>query len=216
MKTICIIPARGGSKGLPKKNVQPVNGKPLIAHTILHAKESCVDEVYVSTDDNTIAQVSEQYGARVIQRPGDLSTDTSTTEQALTHALNVVEQTQPVDVVVFLSCTQPYRDISWINTCVEKVKYDGYESACVGYMTTKNYWRKISNDYSKLWWREYTNRQQRECIYQENTGAACATKASLIRDGKRIGNNVYIVEVDKHNIDIHEQIDINIAELFIR
>jgi len=211
MNTVCVIPARGGSKGLPRKNILKVKNKPLICYTIKQALESIVDHVYVSTEDKQIAEVSKLAGANIIDRPVDISQDDTTTEVVLSHALHTIEQTMDVDVFVFLSCTQPYRDVSWINTCVERVKYDGYDSAFVGYMTHKNYWVNGK----KLWWKQYTNRQQRTPVIQENTGAACATKPSIIRRGERIAGKTYIHEVDRLNLDIHEQQDLMIAELIL-
>ncbi len=74
MTTIAIIPARGGSKGVPRKNIRLLAGKPLIAHSIEDAQESTsVDQVYVSTDDTEIASISAEYGAKIIQRPADLA-----------------------------------------------------------------------------------------------------------------------------------------------
>ena len=88
MTTVAIIPARGGSKGVPRKNVLELAGKPLIAHSIEDALEAqAVDEVYVSTDDEEIAQVSRAYGAKIIERPDDLAGDTASSEVALIHAL---------------------------------------------------------------------------------------------------------------------------------
>lgn len=215
MKTVCIIPARGGSKGITNKNITLINNKPLISYTITHALESCVDDVYVTTDSDKIANVATEFGAKVIFRPSELAEDTTTTEQTLTHALYKIEQTGSVDLVVYLSCTQPYRYVSWINTCVEKVQYDGFDSACVGYKTTKNYWNTFEEKHHKLWWNKYTNRQGRDYILQENTGAACATRSDIIRRGDRIGENVYIVETDRYNLDIHEQFDVDVAELLL-
>ena len=215
MKTVCIIPARGGSKGIINKNITPINNKPLISYTISHALESRVDKVYVTTDSDKIASVATECGAEVIFRPSELAEDTTTTEQTLTHALHKIEQSGRVDIVVYLSCTQPYRYVSWINTCVEKVQYDGFDSACVGYKTTKNYWSVSKGKHHKLWWNKYTNRQVRDYILQENTGAACATRSEIIRSGDRIGESVYIVETEKYNLDIHEQLDVDVAEILL-
>src|SRR3954470_6718470 len=83
-----IVPARGGSKGIPRKNVLPLGGKPLIAHTIHAARAaSRVARVVVSTDDDEIAAVALRYGAEVVRRPADLATDTASSEAALLHTL---------------------------------------------------------------------------------------------------------------------------------
>lgn len=110
MKCIAVIPARGGSKGIPKKNIQPLAGKPMVAHNITAAlKTSSINRVFVSTDDSEIAAVATEYNAEVILRPAEISGDAATSESALLHALDYLEQTEGYipDVLVFLQCTSP-------------------------------------------------------------------------------------------------------------
>lgn len=103
---VAIIPARGGSKGLPRKNVRLLCGKPLIAWTIEAARAArCVKRVIVSTDDPEIAAVSHRFGAEVVHRPNELSTDTASSEAALIHALHHLDIHQ--GVLLFLQCTSP-------------------------------------------------------------------------------------------------------------
>ena len=216
MKTVAIIPARGGSKGLPGKNLADVNGRPLIQYTIEQAiKAVNVDYVVVTSDSQEILDVSLKCGAHTIARPPNLATDTATTEVALQHGLNAFEMTvaKGIDCVVFLSCTQPYREVSWIEDCVSALTDDAeLDSAFIAYHSHKNYWRKLtSGQHQKVWWKQYTNRQQREPILEENTGVACATRASIIREGKRIGSNCHIIEVDRFNLDIHQEEDLALA-----
>ncbi|MCH8326758.1 MAG: acylneuraminate cytidylyltransferase family protein, partial [Bacteroidetes bacterium] len=93
MKIIAIIPARGGSKGIPRKNIRLLAGKPLIAYTIEHALEARqVDRTIVSTDDTEIAAVARQYGAEVLMRPPELATDSASSELALLHVLSLLEK----------------------------------------------------------------------------------------------------------------------------
>ena len=110
MECLAIIPARGGSKGIPRKNVHPLLGKPLIAHSIEQAQLSrLVNRVVVSTDDAEIAAISRQYGAEVVWRPAEISGDSASSESALLHALEHLRQAegyQP-DLLVFLQCTSP-------------------------------------------------------------------------------------------------------------
>ena len=103
MKTLCIIPARGGSKRLPHKNILPVAGKPLLAYSVEHAvRSTLVDKTVVSTDDEAIASVAKEYGAEVIERPLELASDTATSESALLHTLDLVEaQGFRADLIVF-------------------------------------------------------------------------------------------------------------------
>lgn len=110
MQIIAIIPARGGSKGIPRKNVKPLAGKPLVAWTIDAAKgDPRIGTVFVSTDDPEIGAVAQAYGASVIWRPAELSGDTASSESALLHGLDVIEQERGAapDILVFLQCTSP-------------------------------------------------------------------------------------------------------------
>lgn len=112
MRTLVIIPARGGSKGIPRKNIKSFDGKPLIYYTIDCARAICPDEdICVSTDDAEIISVVEQYGLKVpFVRPAELATDTAGTYEVLLHALAFYEkQGKHYDVVVLLQNTSPFR-----------------------------------------------------------------------------------------------------------
>lgn len=112
MRTLVIIPARGGSKGIPKKNIKPFDGKPLIYYTIDCARAICPDEdICVSTDDAEIISVVEQYGLKVpFVRPAELASDTAGTYEVLLHALDFYEKRgHYYDVVVLLQNTSPFR-----------------------------------------------------------------------------------------------------------
>ena len=121
MEVLCIIPARGGSRRLPRKNVLPLAGKPLLAHSVEHSLNSqVVTHTVVSTEDQAIATVAEKYGAEVISRPDVLASDTATSESALIHALDTVEEDgYSPDLVVFLQCTSPVRDPDDIDRAVQ-------------------------------------------------------------------------------------------------
>ncbi len=108
MSTVAIIPARGGSKGITDKNLQPVHGVPLVARAIRAAHGAVtIDRVYVSTDSDRIAAVAESNGAHVIKRPLEISDDQASSESAILHAL---EQLTDVSLVVFIQCTSPFID----------------------------------------------------------------------------------------------------------
>jgi YrbI family 3-deoxy-D-manno-octulosonate 8-phosphate phosphatase len=112
MNILAIIPARGGSKGIPRKNLHPLAGLPLIVHTIRHAQRArSVTRTVVSTDDAEIAAVSRAWGAEVVDRPPELSGDTASSESALLHVLDQLRRTERYepDLVVFLQATSPLR-----------------------------------------------------------------------------------------------------------
>lgn len=122
MEILTIIPARGGSKGIPRKNARPLAGKPLIAHTIEHAWQArSVSRVVVSTDYPEIAAVAQRYGAKVVWRPAEISGDTATSESALLHVLNYLRDREGYepDLVVSLQATSPLRQPDDIQNTIE-------------------------------------------------------------------------------------------------
>lgn len=128
---LALIPARGGSKGIPGKNIKEFNGRPLISYTIAAARRSrYVDSVVVTTDDEEIASVAREYGAEVpFMRPAELAADTSKTIDAVMHAVGAMEGLgRPYDVVVLLQPTSPLRRAEEINGAVEAF----FSHGCLG------------------------------------------------------------------------------------
>ncbi len=131
-EVLAIIPARGGSKGIPRKNIRPLAGKPLLAWAIEAAQEAVlVNRVLVSTDDLEIARVAQEYGADVLMRPAELATDTASSEAALLHALETLksEESYRPDVLAFMQCTAPLTTPADIDGTVNLVLHKGYDSA---------------------------------------------------------------------------------------
>lgn len=158
-ETVCIIPARGGSKRIPRKNVALLAGKPLIVHTIEQARAAqSIGAVYVSTEDAQIASVSKAAGTLVIERPASLASDTATSESALLHALDAIRavQGEEPEWVVFLQCTSPIRregDIdNAIRTLIES-QADSLFSVCEekGLLWQKDgrEWKPVNYDYNR-------------------------------------------------------------------
>ena len=135
-QVLAIIPARGGSKGIPRKNVRPLGGVPLIAHTIRQAVNTpSITRVVVSTDDAEIGAVAREHGAEVIWRPADLSGDTASSESALVHVLDTLREREGYEpaLVVFLQATSPLRRADDIERAIETLrreKADSLFSAC--------------------------------------------------------------------------------------
>lgn len=126
-----MITARGGSKKLPRKNILPLGGKPLIAHTIIAARNAaCVEAVYVTTDDAEIAAVSRRFGADVIKRPADLATDATRSEDVLRHAVEtLIASGQRFEHVILLQPTSPLRAAQHIDECWRLWRASGTRSA---------------------------------------------------------------------------------------
>ena len=121
-KILAIIPARGGSKGLPRKNIKVLVGKPLIAWTIEEAKGSkYIDKIVVSTEDKEIAEIAKKYGAEVpFMRPRELAEDKTPTMDVLLHIVNQLEKRgEHYDFLALLEPTSPLRDISDIDDCIK-------------------------------------------------------------------------------------------------
>ena len=128
MNIITVIPARGGSKGIPKKNIIDFCGKPLIYWTIQQSLDSkLINKTYVSTDNKEIKLISKQFGAEVIDRPDKLAIDTSPSEDALLHTLNIVNDSS-IDLVVFLQATSPMRKSKDIDNAINCLITNNYDS----------------------------------------------------------------------------------------
>lgn len=225
-RVICIICARGGSKGLPRKNLQLLGGLPLIARPIIHARESgVVDTVIVSTDDPEIEEVARSHGAEVpFLRPPELAGDLSTTEETIRHTLLEYERltSSQFDIGVHITATDIFRNPDWIRQAVETLRERSeIESVFCGHSTHKNFWeQKPDGSWERLrpWMATYSSRQIRTSIVREDTGLACASRAWLWREGRRIGDKVEIIvnNDDFTGIDIHVKEDLELAEAALK
>src|SRR3989339_503263 len=121
MKTVSIIPARGGSKGIPRKNLMDFSGRPLLYWSVRQSVDSTlVDATYVTSDSDEILDQAQSWGALPIRRPDELSSDTSSSESALLHALDEIGD--DVDTTVFLQATSPLRKPDDINNAIKMFK----------------------------------------------------------------------------------------------
>jgi N-acylneuraminate cytidylyltransferase len=201
-----IIPARGGSKGLPRKNVLPLLDKPLIAHTIEAALAARrIDRVCVSTDDPEIAAVARRYGAEVVDRPTEIASDLASSEAALLHTLDTLhpEGTPQPELFVFLQCTSPLTGAEDIDALIERLRGEDADSA---FLATRFYhflWRAdaggnyhgVNHDRSL---RE--RRQDRPAEYLE-TGAGYAMRVGGFREhGHRFFGKVIAVEMPEERV----------------
>ena len=221
-KVIGIICARGGSKGLLRKNLKTLDGETLISRVVRHAIEAdCIDKIVISTDDIDIAEAARQSGAEVpFMRPTDLAGDLTTTEDTIKHALLQCESLMKTkfDIAIFLTATDVFRSPEWIRQAVELLKKrPELESVFAGHKTHKNFWeKKEDGSWQRLrpWMATYSSRQIRRTIVREDTGLACASRAWLWREGRRIGDNIEIIVNDDvfTGIDIHHQEDLDLAQ----
>lgn len=180
-KIVAVIPARGGSKGILRKNIINLCGKPLVAYAIESAKASeYIDEVYVSTEDCEIAGVAEKFGARVIKRPLELATDEATSADVLLHAANVVD----FDVLVFLQCTAPLTTSQDIDGILKKY-FEGYDSVLSvchgdgGFLCSCFNWDENGNSVNYDY-RKRPRRQNFGTIYRENGALYVVSREKLL------------------------------------
>lgn len=132
MNILGVIPARGGSKGIPNKNVQLLLGEPVIAYTIIAAQRSnLITRLVVSTDDKEITEVSHRYAVEVIPRPVELAADDSPIEEALRHSVTYLREKEGYnpDVVVQMQANVPVRKEGMIDAVIEKLINSGADSA---------------------------------------------------------------------------------------
>src|SRR5271165_3073070 len=130
-RVIAVIPARGGSKSVPGKNIRPLGGKPLLAWSIEVARQvSEIDRIIVSTDDAQIASVGKAYGAEVYPRPAHLATDESLVIDALKDLLRTLRcEGETPEWVILLEATCPLRSADDVRACLKLVAQGGYDSA---------------------------------------------------------------------------------------
>jgi CMP-N-acetylneuraminic acid synthetase len=213
MKNIAIIPARGGSKRIPEKNIQLFGGLPLLVHSIEYAvaNSEIIDDIYVSTDNATIKATALAYGAKVIDRPAYLSGDLEPTVTALKHVLETIDDS--VDSVILLQPTNPLRPQNLLKEAFEIYKEGNHNSL---FTVTRNYQKfgKIKN--SKFIPFNYSigqRSQDLEPIFFEN-GLLYITKASLILENSIISETAFPLEVDHifGSVDIDTKEDLDFAE----
>lgn len=217
MVTVSVIPARGGSKGIERKNIVPFLGAPLLTHTVDQALASeRVDRTYVSTDDDEIATVARDAGADVIDRPAEIAGDRSPTEEALKHALSVV-RADGVDptVVVLLQCTSPLRRREDIDEAVALVTNDGYDSALSCCEDHSFYWREEDDTAVPVNYdpRNRPMRQELTSRYREN-GSIYVTRADILEaEDCRLGGDIGIHEMPGTlSVEIDTPADLRLAE----
>jgi CMP-N,N'-diacetyllegionaminic acid synthase len=220
LKVLAIIPARGGSKGLKKKNLRKILGRPLLYYPIKSAIKSGVcDDVFVSTDSYEIAKQAISFGAEVpFLRKKNYSGDLVTTEKTLQNALLEYEKYKNIkyDICVFLTCTNIFRKHSFITKAVTNlINNPKTQSSFVVKKIYKHFWHYSGDKLKKVlpWMKEYTSRQVAPKLFREDTGIALASRSYLWRKGKRIGSSVELIENDFpfSEIDIHDKDDLELA-----
>ncbi|MFQ5431676.1 MAG: cytidylyltransferase domain-containing protein, partial [Nitrospinota bacterium] len=219
-RLISIIPARGGSKGITKKNIVPVNGVPLICYTIRASINSrYVDRTIVSTDSDEIAAIAVEHGAELFTRPAELARDDTPTEPVMENVLDTLKQNENYspEYVCLLQATSPLRVGSDIDNAFEQIIEDGSDSLLSCCDSHSFLWKKgggsavpINYDFGKR-----PRRQEME-QYREN-GAIYIFKNSLFADsGNRLGGKISLYVMDEsRSVEIDTQFDLRVVEQVI-
>lgn len=221
-KIVALIPARGGSKGIPQKNIKDLAGNPLIYYTIDAAKRSnYIDEIFVSTDDMRIADVARNYGAKVpCLRPREFAQDMSSTVDVVLHALNAFFDAADYYALVLLQPTQPLRTNDDIDKSIELFfENDGKSLVSISEVNDHPLlMRYLKEDFSLskiIEKKSNLRRQDMEKVYRVN-GAIYINKISEINEFTSFNDNVtgFLMERD-HSVDIDELSDLALAEYYM-
>jgi len=223
MECLAIIPARGGSKGIPRKNILPLGGKPLIAHNIEQARRAnLVDRVVVSTDDDEIGAVARRFGAEVVWRPAEISGDTASSESALLHTLAYLEETEAYqpDILVFLQCTSPLTRAEDIDGTVQALVDQQADTSLAVIPFHYFVWKvdhsgnAIGVNHDK---RVRPLRQEQDPQYLE-TGAVYVMRVPGFLEAQHriFGRTALYVMPSERRLEIDEPVDFQIAEMLLR
>jgi len=224
MSVLYFIPARGGSKGLPGKNILDLCGKPMIAYSIEAAKGcSYPGSVVVSTDDAEIGKVAKRYGARVVDRPKELAGDTSPVIDALMHCLKMLDsEGEAFDTIVLLQPTSPLRTSGDIDGTMKRLLETG-SSACISVSEPAHppEWglRIVDGTVQPLFgWDDFGKRRQDLPKAFFPNGAVYAIKAPVLREKRRFyiqgATSAFIMPADR-SVDVDTRLDFILAQAIL-
>ena len=219
-KILVVIPARGGSKGIPRKNVRLLDGQPLISYSINVAKSSeYVDDVVITTDDSEIALLSEKFGASVIRRSEELSTDETPLDPVVYDAMVQKEKLafDEYDLVITLQPTSPLIKTSTLDKVIEKFEDFAIDSVITVVDDRRLSWGYDENN--ERFFPNYIERKNRQDLPKDfkETGAILATRRKFVNEFSRLGTNIDIVEVSQEeSVDVTNYEDCWIAEKYLQ
>jgi len=222
MNVLAIIPARGGSKGIPGKNIKKINGNPLLYYTInASLKSKFISKTIVSTDDAKIAKVAKKFGSEIIIRPKNLATDKSQIEPVIEHALKFLKSNKNYipDVIILLQNTSPLRTSSHIDAAFREFKNNNFDSILSASTSHQFIWRtqkKIAKPFNY----DPTRRLNRQEIFNDfkENGAIYITKYQNFMKSKcRISGKTGIFEMSEHeSFEVDSKIDFSIIEFLLK
>lgn len=199
MKILTVIPARGGSKGIPKKNIRFIAGQPLLAYAIKCAKASSYDmEVVVTSDEEEIQNIARRFEACVVERPAKLAGDSVTLDPVVCHAVMTMEKTLQCsyDIVITMQPTSPLLSSETLDAAIRFFIENAYDTVLSGVNDPRLSWR-IENGQCVPNYAERLNRQYMPKELKE-TGAFVITKRTFVTPQSRFGSRVSVFEVPEH------------------
>jgi len=215
-----IIPARGNSKSISKKNIKSFAGKPLLYYSISMARKSKhIDRLIVSTDDQEIADIARYYDVEVVIRPLEYATDTAPTELALIHVIRYLKERDGynADIVVTLEPTSPLRTNTLIDQCIEKLMHSDADTVISVVRTSSLIGSVCDGKFDYLIKNQPIRRQEREPIFRESSAVYVTKKDTLIKQNSVLGKNLYVVVAEEdESIDVNTPLDFVIAEAVMR
>ncbi|MBF8264148.1 MAG: CMP-N-acetylneuraminic acid synthetase [Dehalococcoidia bacterium] len=222
---LAIVPARGGSKGLPRKNIRPLAGKPLIYYSIAEAKAcSLLDRVIVSTEDEEIARIARSYSAEVILRPVELAQDNTPSIPVFRHVVEYLKQKEgySADIIVILQPTSPLRTKDDIEICIKKYlthKCDSVISVCP-VEHPPNWIYRLDNDRMTPFLEEskrVLRRQDAPPLYRLNGVVYVSSGDWIMKNDSMVGENslAYVMPPER-SLDIDTEMDFAIAESLLK
>jgi CMP-N,N'-diacetyllegionaminic acid synthase len=219
---LIVVPARGGSKGVPRKNLREVGGRPLIEWSIISGQESnYLKSVVVSTDDDEIAAVARRFEALVVKRPAELATDNSQTELTMAHTLDAIPDADTFSHIVLLQPTAPIRRVGLVDQAIEKMLSDGSDSL-VGVIESSPFiWKGSTGDAIPQY--DVAQRPMRqsfskdELSYRETGNIYITTVDAFRNSGCRVsGKTSLFVLYMNEGLDIDTEFDIAQADTILR
>jgi len=217
---VAIVPARGGSKGLVKKNKQLICGHPMIAYAIKAAREAKkISRVVVATDDQQIAFAAQEYGADVpFLLPDHLTGDSVRLEDTFAFVAKELRKSDStIDYICFIDPTRPVRLPGYLDQAIDEMEKGEYDSVISGMKEHKSIWKKTGDGLERLD-SGFTVRQlKKDEIYVCSSGLITCTKISFMEKGERLGHKILIHEFTDHNmsVDVHSADDLRLAELIL-
>ena len=220
-KILGLIPARGGSKGVPRKNIRKLNGKPLLAYTIETALQSrLINRTIVSTDDQEVASIARQYRAEVpFMRPSELSMDSVSDFPVIEHAVSWCDnQGWKVDYLVYLRPTCIFRTSEDIDNAIDKIIDSDFDAVRgISNAVYPPYWMKRIKDGRLVSFietgHEFTRRQDLPEVYQGNGTVDVIRRKTIVEKKSMYGDNTGFIKMDDiAAIDIDTETDFIIAE----